>query len=62
MLYGEVGPGQIVLVDVDGEGPTATFTFEGQKVGELPDMPPLETVADAPAVAELPEDPSAETA
>src|SRR5690349_145319 len=45
MLFGEVGPGQIVLVDVDGEGPTASFTFEGQKVSELPDMPPLETTA-----------------
>ena len=45
MLFGEVGPGQIVLVDVEGEGPTATFTFQGQKVGELPDMPPLETTA-----------------
>ena len=45
-LYGEVGPGQIVLVDVDGEGANATFTFEGQKVGTLPDMPPLETVAE----------------
>jgi ATP-dependent Clp protease ATP-binding subunit ClpC len=42
MLYGEVGPGQIVLVGVEGEGPTATFTFEGQKVGELPDLPPFE--------------------
>src|SRR5919106_327301 len=29
MLYGEVGPGQIVLVDVEGEGPTAAFTFHG---------------------------------
>ena len=43
MLYGEVGPGQIVLVDVEGEGPTASFTFAGQKVGELPDLPPFET-------------------
>jgi ATP-dependent Clp protease ATP-binding subunit ClpC len=43
MLYGEVGPGQIVLVGVEGEGPTASFTFEGQKVGELPDLPPFET-------------------
>jgi ATP-dependent Clp protease ATP-binding subunit ClpC len=49
MLYGEVGPGQIVLVDVEGEGPTATFTFEGQKVGALPDLPPFEAVSvDAP--------------
>ena len=43
MLYGEVGPGQIVLVDVEGEGATATFTFHGQKMGELPDLPPFET-------------------
>jgi ATP-dependent Clp protease ATP-binding subunit ClpC len=49
MLYGEVGPGQIVLVDVEGEGPTATFTFRGQKMAELPDLPPLETVAVEPA-------------
>ena len=49
MLYGEVGPGQIVLVDVDGEGPTATFTFEGQKVSELPDLPPLETISEGAA-------------
>ena len=42
MLYGEVGPGQIVLVDVEGEGPTAKFTFSGQKVGALPDLPPFE--------------------
>jgi ATP-dependent Clp protease ATP-binding subunit ClpC len=43
MLFGDVGPGQIVLVDVEGEGPTATFTFKGQKVGTLPDLPPFET-------------------
>jgi ATP-dependent Clp protease ATP-binding subunit ClpC len=42
MLYGEVGPGQIVLVDVEGEGPTATFTFAGTPKGELPDAPPVE--------------------
>ena len=43
MLFGEVGAGQIVLVDVEGEGPTASFTFVGQKMGELPDLPPFET-------------------
>ncbi|MFT3873948.1 MAG: ATP-dependent Clp protease ATP-binding subunit [Nocardioides sp.] len=43
MLYGEVGPGQLVLVDVEGEGAEATFTFSGQKVAELPDLPPFET-------------------
>jgi ATP-dependent Clp protease ATP-binding subunit ClpC len=43
MLFGEIGPGQIVLVGVEGEGPTAQFTFKGQKVGVLPDLPPFET-------------------
>ncbi len=59
MLYGEVGPGQIVLVDVEGEGPTAKFTFLGQKVGELPDLPPFETAEVASgdaAPAEGPDD------
>ena len=45
MLYGEVGPGQIVLVGAEGEGAEAKFTFEGTKKGEpIPDTPPLETV------------------
>ena len=43
MLFGEIGPGQIILVDVDGDGPGAKFTFAGQKVSALPDMPPFET-------------------
>ncbi|RNL62245.1 ATP-dependent Clp protease ATP-binding subunit [Nocardioides marmoriginsengisoli] len=42
MLYGEVGPGQIVLVDVEGEGAEATFTFKGTPRVELPDTPPVE--------------------
>ncbi|TCJ28636.1 AAA family ATPase, partial [Nocardioides jejuensis] len=54
LLFGEIGAGQIVLVDVEGEGPTATFTFVGQKVSAVPDVPPLETTADGPA-AEHPE-------
>jgi ATP-dependent Clp protease ATP-binding subunit ClpC len=48
MLYGDVGPGQIVLVDVDdGEGPAASFTFKGTLRGEIPEAPPLETVGSA---------------
>ncbi|HET9858251.1 MAG TPA: AAA family ATPase, partial [Nocardioidaceae bacterium] len=43
MLYGEVGPGQIVLVGVEGEGPEAAFTFRGTQKSELPDLPPIET-------------------
>src|SRR5829696_1026541 len=46
MLFGEVGPGQIVLVDVQGEGPTAEFTFHGTPRAELPDVPPVEVATD----------------
>jgi ATP-dependent Clp protease ATP-binding subunit ClpC len=57
MLYGEVGPGQIVLVGVEGEGPTATFTFSGQKVAALPDLPPFETVdVEGSVLSEGPDD------
>ncbi|MGH3472308.1 MAG: ATP-dependent Clp protease ATP-binding subunit, partial [Nocardioidaceae bacterium] len=42
MLYGEVGPGQIVLVGVEGEGAEARFTFSGTPKSELPDAPPVE--------------------
>ena len=42
MLYGEVGPGQIVLVDVEGEGIDRHFTFTGTVKSELPDAPPVE--------------------
>ncbi len=49
MLYGEVGPGQIVLVDVEGEGPEAAFTFAGTPRGELPDAPPVEATTGGPA-------------
>ncbi|MGZ6804686.1 MAG: NDP-hexose 4-ketoreductase, partial [Nocardioidaceae bacterium] len=45
MLYGEVGPGQIVLVDVEGEGVEAKFTFKGEHKSELPDLPPIEEPA-----------------
>jgi ATP-dependent Clp protease ATP-binding subunit ClpC len=47
MLYGEVGPGQTVKVDVEGEGPTATFTFQGTPrapLTDLGDLPPMETI------------------
>ena len=42
LLYGEVRPGQIVLVDVEGEGNDAVFTFEGTAKAELPDVAPVE--------------------
>ncbi len=42
LLYGEVRPGQLVLVGVEGDGPTATFTFRGEARQALPDLPPVE--------------------
>jgi ATP-dependent Clp protease ATP-binding subunit ClpC len=45
MLYGELKSGEIVLVDVEGEGPQATFTFRGTPKSKLPDTPPVETTS-----------------
>jgi ATP-dependent Clp protease ATP-binding subunit ClpC len=42
LLFGEVRPGQIVVVDVEGEGANAVFTFAGQPKEALPDLPPIE--------------------
>ena len=43
LLYSEIRPGQLVLVGVEGEGPEAVFTFEGQDQATLE----LEEVATA---------------
>ncbi|MCW2747120.1 MAG: NDP-hexose 4-ketoreductase, partial [Nocardioidaceae bacterium] len=50
LLYGEVRPGQIILVGVEGEGAAAKFTFHGTAKADLelteglseefPDVPP----------------------
>jgi ATP-dependent Clp protease ATP-binding subunit ClpC len=45
MLYGELKAGEIVLVDVDGEGPDAAFTFRGTPKSKLPDTPPVSTTS-----------------
>jgi len=42
ILFGEIRPGQIVLVDVSGEGDEAAFTFVGEDKAALPDTPPVE--------------------
>jgi ATP-dependent Clp protease ATP-binding subunit ClpC len=42
ILFGELRPGQIVVVDVEGIGPTATFTLTGTDKVTLPDAPPVE--------------------
>src|SRR6476469_1816195 len=43
ILFGEVRPGQIVLVGTEGEGEEETFTSVGEQKAALPDAPPVET-------------------
>ena len=42
ILFGDLRPGQIIVVDVEGEGDNAKFTFTGEDKAELPDVPPVE--------------------
>jgi ATP-dependent Clp protease ATP-binding subunit ClpC len=50
ILYGHLKPGQIIAVDVEGEGENAHLTFEGATKAELPDTPPIETAGAVPPV------------
>jgi len=43
MLFGDLNPGSIVVVDVEGEGDEQTFSFTPTPKAELPDTPPIET-------------------
>ncbi len=51
ILFGEVRPGQIVLVDTEGEGDEAVFTFVGSEKATLPEEPLVEAAAAAPTAA-----------
>jgi ATP-dependent Clp protease ATP-binding subunit ClpC len=46
ILFSELKAGEIIVVDVDGDGPDATFTFTGAPKTTLPDSP--EDLAEAP--------------
>jgi ATP-dependent Clp protease ATP-binding subunit ClpC len=46
ILYSELKPGQIVVVDVEGEGDNRQFVFRGEQKATLPDTAPVETAAD----------------
>jgi len=46
ILYSELKPGQIVVVDVEGEGDSRRFAFRGEHKSALPDTAPVETAAD----------------
>ncbi|REF37049.1 ATP-dependent Clp protease ATP-binding subunit [Thermasporomyces composti] len=43
LLYGELTSGQIVVVDVEGEGKDARFTFTGTPKTSVPELPVIET-------------------
>jgi ATP-dependent Clp protease ATP-binding subunit ClpC len=47
ILFGELRPGQIVVVDVEGEGAEAKLTFAGNDRSPFPDMPPIELTTEA---------------
>jgi ATP-dependent Clp protease ATP-binding subunit ClpC len=47
ILFGELRPGQIVIVDVEGSGETAKFTFNGvAKPESVPDAPAVEMASE----------------
>jgi ATP-dependent Clp protease ATP-binding subunit ClpC len=52
ILFGELKAGQIVIVDAEGTGEEAQFTFKGvPKPGEMPDAPPAEIASESKAAA-----------
>ena len=52
ILFGELKAGQIVIVDVEGTGQEAEFTFKGvPKPGAVPDTPPAEIAIESKAAA-----------
>ena len=44
MLFGDMNPGSIVLVDVADDGGEEAFSFTALPKGEMPDVPPVVTV------------------
>ena len=46
ILFGELNAGEIIVVDVEGEGAEAKFTFKGAAKAAMPDSP--EDLAEAP--------------
>ena len=48
MLFGDLKPGEIVIVDTEGEGDAQTFVMRGEFKGELPEIPPTVDVSSEP--------------
>jgi ATP-dependent Clp protease ATP-binding subunit ClpC len=42
LLFGDLKPGSIVVVDVEGDGDSREFTFTATPREPLPDSPPVE--------------------
>jgi ATP-dependent Clp protease ATP-binding subunit ClpC len=51
ILFGELRPGQIVIVDVEGSGETAKFTFNGVPKPDVVDDVPAPEIASEPVVS-----------
>jgi ATP-dependent Clp protease ATP-binding subunit ClpC len=52
ILFGELRAGQIVIVDVEGDGEEAQFTFKGvPKPDAVPDAPPAQIASESKAAA-----------
>src|SRR5216110_517275 len=52
ILFGELRPGQIVIVDVEGDGEEAQFTFKGvPKPDAVPDAPPAQIASESKTAA-----------
>src|SRR5258707_1853886 len=52
ILFGDLRAGQIVMVDVEGTGQAAQFTFKGvPKPGEVPDALPAEIASESKPAA-----------
>ncbi len=59
ILFGELRPGSIVVVDVEGEGDERAFTFRGETKSEVPAIDEIVEAIGSGAPEELPGDPGA---
>jgi ATP-dependent Clp protease ATP-binding subunit ClpC len=59
ILFGELRPGSIVVVDVEGEGDTRAFSFRGEAKSEVPAIDEIVEAVGSGAPEELPGDPGA---
>lgn len=56
ILFGELRPGHIVVVDTEGEGEEKKFTFRGEEKVTVADTPPIEAAGSGGAAPNLSKD------